>query len=714
MDEDFNKAAENRAQWRRKLLDAVAEARRDYSFADAIRQEKWQDAIALHEAGANAHHRDDAALKALRNIDSINAAEALEKIKVPGSPRLAHTPYLVAAQNGRLETLEHGLAKGLTKETLSSALFFALQAKQDTAADLILGHLPPKDMQEKALFALLLARPAEYEAALAARDHDADFFAHFYSACDYNDKAAMALSLEKMIAHRDRLPPQLFMGSGFFDEFMGPPPFMQLAKKVIGTGDEAAIDRLIEVFSDLMPPAYLMLVWALTEQKAGLPLVKHLVEKLAATEGDMYAVVMNLASRPDAARYVAESFPAVAQRYPLQVMRGLLAAPATDLAADVAAFGLTLPDDDPARATLLAAAIGAGNADAEQWLLTQFDATPALLAKLADNTDYKVVRRAVALGADWHGKDDALLWKALGENDSETVAQFPRDAKFSTASTWQVGNAVEAALKRGDEAQLAEILAHCDWKEESKGRVFREFLKLPDGVARAAAHGLLPAELKIGDMSDISGRQGTVALDALVAKGVAIPQKVAAEGLRVAIHRNDEGMIGWFFARGMGGSEDPRSLVNAITLVAEEAGLNSVEKWVTREEVTPAPGIAAEIEATTDLFAGADSLALRAAYSDNFADVMKKAGAQAGFDPALLVSTRDPHGNSLLEILGAHGRLGDILEPAAVWKDRDAVAFIQDNTPAIYHAQVDYSGLKAALDQLRLAERGRDNRFRLK
>jgi hypothetical protein len=74
---------------------------------------------------------------------------------------------------------------------------------------------------------------------------------------------------------------------------------------------------------------------------------------------------------------------------------------------------------------------------------------------------------------------------------------------------------------------------------------------------------------------------------------------------------------------------------------------------------------------------------------------------------------KDAKGNTVLDILGAHGKLSDILVPE-LWKDRNAESFIKANTPPCYHAQCDFAGLTAGIAHIRLKERASGLKFKLK
>src|SRR3970282_1764403 len=99
------------------------------------------------------------------------------------------------------------------------------------------------------------------------------------------------------------------------------------------------------------------------------------------------------------------------------------------------------------------------------------------------------------------------------------------------------------------------------------------------------------------------------------------------------------------------------------------------------------------------IFDGERPPAIQAAYADQFPLIVAKLSQSGdiGMLAEKMTTLRDPFGNSLLDILGPHGRLNDILLPA-LWKDRDPC----DVIPPCYREQCNFGALKAGIDQLKL------------
>jgi hypothetical protein len=207
----------------------------------------------------------------------------------------------------------------------------------------------------------------------------------------------------------------------------------------------------------------------------------------------------------------------------------------------------------------------------------------------------------------------------------------------------------------------------------------------------------------------MTGENFPATLAVLERQGFALPDDLLVQALPLAVKDKSAPMAEYLLGRGVTLAAAEDDIARTIAFHGDAPLLDMLEKWAAREQARPA-ALPADLSDKPALFGGADCPAIRAAYGDRFDEIM--AGADAAFDPQLLVATKDAHGNTVLDILGAHGRLNDVLV-AAVWKDRDAADFIRSQTPPRYHAQCDFDGLSARIRQAGLLARGK-NRFVLK
>lgn len=723
--EDFNKAAASPAapdpaqETTAKILAAVAKSRLNLSLTEAAERKDWTAALELVEQGADPTHRFNAALNIIVKSSDIGAQRVLQKIKLPGyyAPHIAEFPLLNAAYEGNRATVDDALARGVSADILSRALGGSLFGKQDDIADLLLEALPKKNMTDNALFGLLVHRPALYDEAVKARTEtdptdSPNYIGFFYNAAILKDAAAMDKALDAMIAHKEKLP--LYLMIMDFDDMSGPSAYGDVAFKVMRSGHMAVLDRFIENFSHVLPGRTTMLHIAANLEAENPGVLKHYAEKIAATGDEIARVLRGHGGLgAAAAAYFLDAYPEQAKAEPAAVLIPLAKEnPALFLKA-VNDAGVPLPAQEALQSRLYAAAIEHGHKDVEDYLAAHLPDLAAIEATLAGDINYTIEKHVAAASGSYRFGKDALFWNAVQQDDREILAKIPREPKISTDTSWKVGNALEEVVRRGDMALLRDIVDHAAWDRSSLLQLTRTSMRSPEAIEVLAEKGLLPEKLEETHLYGLVEHGGVAAIASLEAKGMKLEGEQLTDAVRLAVNKNMKEVLGHLMAKAPELQQGITPFIAAIDHNADRETLSLLEKWRTRAQVIPAAGIAQEIASAPDLFAGEDSVAVRAAYSNEFASVMKKAAQQAGFDPAVLVSTKDRYGSSVLEILGAHGRLEEILEPAALWRDRDAVAFIEGNTPRAYHEKVNYNGLKAALDLARL-NAGRNDRFRLK
>lgn len=708
----FNKAAQKTPQ--EALLEAVRKTRNSLALTEAVKAQDWQEAARLADAGADPLLRSAQALNALFVSDAPEAVDLADKLDLAPALGLEGIPYIMAAQQGDLARVEEGLQKGLNKTTKSNMVFAALRKGRDAAADRVLQDLPVAEMEENALFALLLHRPALYETA-AQNKPPPDYIAHFYNACLLKDAAAMDLALQKMIDNKKSLPLFMFLGDDF--DGGGFNRMLDYTDTVLKSNHLPAIGKYLDNFLDDMTPGrqtVISLACSLEEDQPGI--LKKVMEHVRPDEYQIRFAVTNTQNSPETARYFMQNHMAEVKHAPLGVLHALAQEKGDALQKAVEEEGLALPGADTVRAKLIAAAIHAGNAEGEAWLLQKCEMTPELLQELQGSHNYDVIRRAAEIGGEMRFKDDALFWKAAAENDRETIDAFPRQPALSTGTPWRVHAALREVIKRGDFDLLADILKNTDWEEKVKDDVFGICLGSAPAMQAALDAGFTPPEkLDTNETISIARGDGAKTLDWLAENaGIELGDDIAANALRSALQHNAPGMVEYLLANGAGFGKETSFFEYAVREMATEETLQTVEKWITRTETREAPELAADIAGGKPLFGGADSPAVQAAYANRFADIIRHAAKQKSFDPALLVSTADQYGNTVLDILGAHGRLNDVFAAPALWKDGDAVSFIRENSSPLYHDQCDFAGLKAAIDLLRLQDKGRQDRFKLK
>jgi hypothetical protein len=709
----FNDAAKETKPAGPDLLESFQKLRRNLALTAAAKAKDWKRCEELVEAGADAGFRYNAALKEMTQHCTMDVVRLMEKVNIPGMPMLRHYPLVQAAGEGSRNVVDYILSSNPQPGLVNDALFMALRKEQTEIADLLYARLGADNIGENSLVAMLVHRPDLYEKTNAARVFPPDYTLHFINACMLNDTKAMDRALDAMIAH----PESMKHHWGFEEEVMMGLGHQEVLISLFQTGHVPTIEKLHKSLPNFFPSPEMTMMLAIAVGGATDELLTKIIDMTKPEERTIsfalsYAAQMK---RVPTVLKLMKEYPDIAKKSSRGILDALASAGKNDEFFAALKEGYALPEDEGRRADLLSTSIAAKNTEVSAWLGQNMEMTPAIIAKLQEHRDLGVLHRAAELGSDRHFRDDILFWRALEQGDAAVLSTFPPGEPVSAKAKFAVRTGLQEAIARKDMQQLDDALERCTWDDEARGMFFKVLLATPEAAARIPALGCPARELGAEDIAGISLKEGGGILEALAGQGFTFSDAAIAEGLKRAIAGNAEGMAAWLLDHGAAITQDPQAILTAADKGAETALIDRMEKWVARERDISLQNARALVESVPaeKLFDGAENLAAQAAYADRFSLVMQKASGWAQFDPALLCRAADSYGNSLLDILGAHGRLNDILV-AEVWKDRDAVAFLRDNAPPCYQEQCDFNGLKAAIDQLRLKERGRSARIGLK
>lgn len=706
-EKDFNAKAGSRPQAFAVLLKEAGRIRRNLDMAEAAQRKDWAAVEKLYDAGADPLHRNMAALRAIFDSGDLEAAKLAEKMKDLPVEFVADLSLVAAAEEGKRETVDYILARNPPEQIVDLALLAALRKDRTEITDLLYDRLKHAESGEHILVEMLLHRPELYAEATAGRKTPPDYILHFVRACEAKDQAAMSRALDAMIMHRDTFGPNIKRHADEFDIGMGHQEALMI---LVQSGHIPAMARYYDTFPDLCPTNLEMfMVIALAVSPPGIDPLPPIIEKFkpeakVADFAFTYAAQLgNLSSL----KYLSKAYPELAQKNS-KVLLGACAAQKTpEPFFDALKAGFLLPAKSVEKAELLAESLMSGNAAVTAHLEAEMLVTPAAALRLQAYHDLKVLKRAAELSGNWHFRDDIVFWTALTQGDRAVLAAVPQNEKISTAQPYLVTDALNAVIRRGEFDLLQLALDRADWDAPARELAFAACLAAPEALAKFDFTSFPPHALSREDLRAIAaGSRSDETLALLEAKGFGIP---AVEGLRAAVENNSVVMAEHLLAKGADLAAAAPALLAALDKSAGLPVLDVVEKWAVRACDVPAPGLAAQIAAASpeDLFKGTDSLAVAAAYAGEFPAVMKKIAAKGNaFDPALFASTRDAHGNSVLDIQGAHGRLNEVLAPE-IWAGRDADTFIRDNTPPCYRAQCDFAGLQASIARLRLKQRGK-------
>lgn len=707
--DSFNTAATDKADdGRAKLLAAIAKTRANLALAEAAARKDWAEAARLCDAGADPWARDKSAFKSLTSSDEIAVVDILAQLRGQMFPPLLSYPMQEAAEKGNLATLSHILGKQPSKEVVNSGICSALLSHQDAAADMLLKAIPETDLADTALYGLLASRPEEYERIAALPGMEPDYLMHFINACHFKDRKAIDRSFDKLLAHKDETLRRIEMAD-MLD--MGNGAMQGIVTHVFSSGYTDVIDRFIDSFKGGLLPDYLLLHVALASSSLQPEIFPHIVEKLG-IKADMLGILMlhgRLDDRRPGARFLMDYAPEAAKESGYAILRVFASGDTPEEFFTALDKGIPLPTSDRELVNLWEAALTAKNDRIAQHIETAIGTfNPAHIAEMQRSSSVDVMLRAAQLSQDWHARDNALFWRAVTTGRQDVLEAIPREEKLAAPLPYLLDYALEGALQRKDKGLIEDIISRLEWNDDCRAKAFAHFVAAPEWLPLLERTGYLPRPLADNDAHTLV-RGGVPAIAWLLEHGYTLDDKAAEAVLEIGARQNAVETVEYMLGRGT----SPENAARLPTMIAEYAGpdtLNQLEKWLRRSEVRPAGDIAARSASAGDAFA----LAVEAVYADAFAPLLQKAvEGNASFDPALLVQTKDNYGNSLLDVLGAHARLNDVLLPA-LWRGRDAVAFIRDNVPPCYQDQCDFNSLKAALDLERLKDMGKRARLNLK
>jgi len=684
-----------------RLLQAIAKTRRNLSLTDAVKRRDWPEATKLQSEGADIAHRDRAALKALAGCDEIGAADLLEKSMLPGYPQAFGYTMIAAIKNGNKNTFDHIMLKKPDDRLLNDALFTALREDKADMADALLTRLAPERFNDAVVFALMVHRPAEYDKLVARWPDLQDSLMLFANACAINNIPAMEKTLAMLEKDSDRISRHL-RADDWFDGNRGMMVLREVAMHVLDTGHLPVIDGFIDAFgaSNLLPD-FMMISAAAGQAKEHPHVLPHLLDKLQ-VPGSHAAVVVTTSyapARAEAVRIIIDKYPEDAKKAAPALLRSLAGAAAEQPFLDAVKDGLEIPADGKQRAAILAAALEAGHAKIAATVEQGMAFTPEEIKTLQEARSLAAKQKVAEKTGNWHADNDVLFWDAVADGRLDLAAAVPDDAPLQPPTKWRVSYIVNSLVARGEMELLGKTLARTAWDDETAKAVVECCMQSPETLKQADVLQPLPRTLTDSDIGRIvtPADKGGAVLEMLLERGYVLDEKTASYALTRALVQDCKETASYLLGQGVVlGAGIDNAHRTAIESGAGLATMDIAERWIVRGQKEP-------LQRHDGMVA--------AAYADCIDIALK--GVDAGFNPESLATLKDDKGNTVLDILGAHGKLSDILVPA-LWKDRNAESFIRGNTPPCYHAQCDFAALTAGIAQIRLKERAAGLKFKLK
>jgi hypothetical protein len=700
----FNKPAADTRPAAEKLLEAIANTRRNVALVDAVTRRDWAEAAKLRDDGASINHRDRAALKAMSSSDETGAADFLEKCILPNYPLPYGYTLIAAIKSGNRASFDHILQKKMDDRLLNDALFTALREDKKDMADELLKRLPQERYNDAVVFAFFVHRPDDFD-KLAARFPDMqDNLMLFANACAINNVPAMEKSMKALAKESDTVLRRL-QADDWFDHHRGAAIMREISYHVLETGHLPTIDAFLDAFSSNLTPDFMMIAAAAGIANEHPQVLSHMLDRMKVPGDFAASIVASSASsdRAAAAKIVLDKYPDEAKKMGAALLRVLAGAKDEQDFLDAQAKGLELPADGKQRAHILARALEAGNLI----IAAEVEKGMAFGPEEIDTLQLCRALPAKALAAektgDWHNRKDDIFWTALSDKRRDIADKVPNDVPLAPPDSWRLSYALGPVIEAKDWDFLGKTLARTAWDDATAKAAFEACEHSAEAVKQAYVLNLEPRELNDSDINRIVGKtdKAPEILAALFARGYTLPEKTASYALTRALVQDCPATTAYLLGQGIKFDFDPNSKMNAMENGANAQTLDIAERWIVRAE---------KKEAVLDE-SPVEKQALAAAYGDCMAQLLKK--VSDSFNPESLASIKDNKGNTVLEILGAHGRLNDLLVPE-LWKDRDAESFIKSNTPPCYHAQCDFAALSAGIAHIRLKERAAGLKFKLK
>jgi hypothetical protein len=277
--------------------------------------------------------------------------------------------------------------------------------------------------------------------------------------------------------------------------------------------------------------------------------------------------------------------------------------------------------------------------------------------------------------------DDQLFWNAAWQGDLETLQSFPAGQKLVVDSQLEAHFAFIAYLKKPE--LFESVFEKIPHDPETLRRVLSSCLKNPEYVPRIVEAGVVPNALGKSELGKIIEGGSLETLHYLEDKGFTY----TAEDATLAL--SGTGVSGSCFA--------PEYTCFAEHFLARGALLPVEDKAIAffMDNAT---------KPTTELLMKWYARGLP------FAD---EAALAKPKDTASLLEIQDAFGNNALDVLGARGRLSEVLTPALWNRAQDAVNFMGEHVPPVYLPQCDFNHLSARISQQNLKASAPKSRIKI-
>jgi hypothetical protein len=296
-----------------------------------------------------------------------------------------------------------------------------------------------------------------------------------------------------------------------------------------------------------------------------------------------------------------------------------------------------------------------------------------------EETFIPLLKLTVAFDNNPHFNDDQLFWSAAWQGDLETVQSFPSgqmisvkadiESSFSFIAYQNKPELFDAVFERipHDQGTLRRVLSGCIKNFECVQKIVE---------AGAVPDVLNPVEIR----------------------------KVIDDGtFETFKYLEDKGFT-------YADTEIPRAIFNKALVGYTRGSSDFAEHFLKRGAALPMDDTEVEF-----IFKSSDkpTAELLMKWYARALPVADETVLTKPKDTASLLNKQDEFGNNALDILGAHGKLSEVLTPALWHRAQDAVQFMDEHVPPVYLKQCDFNHLSARISQQNLKASAPKSRIKI-
>ncbi len=723
LQEAFNK--ESKPLDKRDALKKILPVQRELALINAVEKKDWAKALEMARQGATGKAQFGRAVDLLVEDGSLEAIKILDTLPMEQE----HDDVLgyaleTAATKGSVDAVKYLLQKKLEPEAILTGLRASLDSKGNPCTDILFSLAEEGSLDDHTMGALLARRPDLHKQA-----EERDLAAHRNSAVLTTLHAFGCACADQDIKTAEKMLPLLKRALKQENDFMLRARFTVYSKlfTALQTKDVNLIKKTFKEYP--LPEEYTYHFLGAALKTDDKNIVALAIDIARPDHEDVDIALMPVGKKDNipvnSLLCLIEKIPAYVAENRADIGKLLIAAEDKEAFANaVKSKKLALPTTSHEREEMMLKAAEEQNPKAVALLAPRKMGTDAI-DKLMNSDNPDILAFTTKKIKDIHADDDALFWCAAVHDRKDLLALFSGEKSISAENLYGLGYALQVVAEREDTALFEDILARTDWTAEAiyeaLGSVSGHHPFVEKIVSKMESLGIPAMNMDQRELEMILERNPEAGrtLAFLEKKGFTLQERLTEDNYSESLSKSLENgnASGFFyFAQKTGYAQMIENHWEKIEIFATEDILHALSRHLATARIMPDRNLAEEIAGATpeSLFDGKNSLALRAAYADDFTLITNKLIATNMPLPAdKLLQTKDEYGNSVLDILAEHKTLNTLMR-IELWKDQDAASFLQKNLSAAHFATCDFNGLNAGLAQMRLKEQANKGGFRIK